>query len=241
MHYFRKRKSSHSRTAKRREIARYARKNSRRPRPSRLIILIWRRFISAWWVRSFVRSFAFVRSYLRNIAFKSANSLGLSLKLITSWRTLSTEPTSTFASFFLALDRALFQPARNPLRHHRDYLEATVAHVGRVRFRPEAHFPFSGILPISDCFARYMPCTNKSKKEVPLSGRTFDSGECDSLQETYRRMVVRLGVFRERRANEKAKASSSPLSIVFSRLVDCDWRRGHRGILIAGCQTRTCD
>lgn len=92
-----------------REIAiRCARENScRLPRPSRLIILIWLRFISAWWFvcsRSFVRSF--VRFYPRNIAFKSANSLGLSLKLITSWRTLSTEPSPIPVSFSLSLSRA---------------------------------------------------------------------------------------------------------------------------------------
>jgi len=60
VHYFQNRKSSHS--YKQEEIAiRCARENScRPPRPSRLIILIWLRFISAWW---FVCSRSFVSIY----------------------------------------------------------------------------------------------------------------------------------------------------------------------------------
>lgn len=51
--------------------------------------------------------------------------------------------------------------------------------------------------------SRGIPCTNKSKKEVSLNGRTFDSGECDSLQETYRRIAMCLGVFRVLREKER--------------------------------------
>lgn len=63
-----------------------------------------------------------------------------------------------------------------------------------------------------------MPCTNKLKKEVPFSGRTFDSRECDSLQMDSRASWC---FSRERETErEKAKLSSLPsllleLSIVF--------------------------
>lgn len=201
-----------------------------------------------------VRLFAFVRFYPRNIAFESANSLGLSLKLITSWRTLSTEPSSTFVSFSLsrAQSRTISTLCLQPAETFLGLSEGDGCAVGRVRFHLEAHFLFSGILPISDCFARCMPCTNKSKKEVPLSGRTFDFGECDSLQGTYRWIAVCFGVFRVLRAKERENEIVFVAVVVVGlidrvpRPVDCEWRRaiqhrGYRGTLIAGCQTWTCD
>lgn len=54
-----------------------------------------------------VRLFAFVRFYPWNITFESTNSLGLFFKLITSWRTLSTEPSLTLVSFFLPFSRSI--------------------------------------------------------------------------------------------------------------------------------------
>ena len=54
-----------------------------------------------------VRLFAFVRFYPWNITFELANSLGLSFKLITSWRTLSTELSLTLVSFFLPFSRSI--------------------------------------------------------------------------------------------------------------------------------------
>lgn len=103
VYYFRNRKSSLTQTEKReREIAiRYARENS-----CSTFSVNYSNLIKIY-LGVVVRLFAFVRFYPRNIAFESANSFGLSLKLITSWRTLSTEPALILVSFFLPFSRSI--------------------------------------------------------------------------------------------------------------------------------------
>lgn len=60
VHYFRSRKSSRSHKQEEIAIGCARESNCRPPRPSRLIILIWLRFISTWW---FVCSRSFVSIY----------------------------------------------------------------------------------------------------------------------------------------------------------------------------------